>query len=568
MCAWVDTENARDSHKQRSELAMLVRNYVEGCPYEDLANPGNVTNEGLWRTYMHPTEGEGERPLYLNNLAKDALESMCLEVIPGGAKVQVLGVEPKDRKKVLSAVCNFGRGFIRGENGLLDWARSKAYDEAQGGDGLYVLRLVPKDDALQKKAFVRIDYYPTEYWKAEEDEETGEVLFYRIEYQFPEEDSERAGGTKWMWFREDIYPDRIVKYEPVEVLETGLLPPLDFRQILPILDIISAQQQPNMREVERDDIEAGVIEAELLMKMEGEIAFPVVWHRNGAGGLRGAQGLQYHQLRDLDMIQRLSLSWIEAAFNTGDPPLTGFNFTVQKSGDSGVVPRPDARNKSEIKGGKRLSKNELGPGAVNVFQGRSGENPWLGFPNNLPTNFPHDDVIGYLKGCFLGISASASVDPEKVSHFGQLTGFTAQEMRRLHAERIADYQNRFIGAIEEIMAAALKLAGLAGLLPAAKDGEDIEIKFVFSKRPMTATEIKEMATAIVMFDKVGVPTSELEDLWPFDIKDPKGLEAAMKKMREQNNPLNQQLNQFGGTNPGGGRTKTAAEAGGIDKKAQ
>lgn len=562
---WIETQAAIMTRRRRRDFCTLVRNYYEGRPYYDPSEFDFINLEGgaspvlssqnamLWRHYLQPTEDEDEVPEFCVNLVRDLFDMMILEVIPSSTEIQVTGIKAEDRDEYLRPILNFGENYPRSIKGLMAWVFDTTKEMAKVGEAGIITRFMPES----KK--IRLDVVPTELFDVELDPHTNDPIFYRVEYTYPDFDDgegvDPSGHVMNKMYREDFWPNRVQRYETKALPQPNDLPPLGGTLISQAIDLYSGVQPIPMDELPADDIEndRAAVELAIFDKLGHGAFWQMIWHTAQMGQERGVSEVQISQLRCVDKLNRLLMSEADAAHNVGNPPLAGFDFNAPGStnNQSGFLARASKESAAASTNPGRRKDNNLSPGSSFTTNSRTDKTPWLGYPYNQPTSFPYEGPFNRLRAAFFGLNNAGLMDPERISHAGQLTGFTASTFKHLHEQRVAHYRDRIIARFEEVLNYALQMAMLCDLI---KSDPKVRIKFSFGKSNMTPDEEMKMMITNKMAIGMGVPATELgPERWPFSIQNfPElysGLDDYAQIQRDTLEQQSQGMGAGGGFNP-------------------
>lgn len=491
--AYLDTREYYKRRKKQVEWLLLQRAYFMGHPY----GPGPIDSfdySRLWEGLLSPTDDDP--PVYLDNIAKLIIETNVADVLPQGTRLS-LSTTPEEETltQLYSLLMNFGPGYPSGIEGFFEWVESILLDIAQTGDGLILVRYLPRNG--KQAGRIRFNYYPAECWDAEIDPDSDEVKFYRIEYKYKDSDGELY------WRRFDVHRDHITRYRDSKALwqpDNGMPPPA----IEPVaLDGIGGFMPPPM-----DTLRRGVIqetaENSLLAELGEWVAIPLIWRRTSQESHRGDPELMTNELAAIDDVNRLLTRWKEAAINVGDPSLMALDLALPREpGDEGA----------------ELSRADLGPGAVLSCVSLDERSGKLTYPENLPTTFPHSEVLERIRSATFGNTPNIGLDPGKISRFGELSGFASMLLKYNHTQKVGQRRRRVLNnGILRALETGMQLLQLRGLLPEGISS-NTSMKLEYGGPLMSPDEKLKQVTMISMLLKMGVPASEVVPLMPFDPKD-------------------------------------------------
>lgn len=580
---WIDTNQARAQARRRRDFCALIRNYYNGRPYRDPFQPILLDREGdedvnqsdrhtwLWRLFMAPTDDDRDIPIYIRNLLRDALDLIMLELLPDEMELVLKGADIKDLEGFLEPMMNFGDLYSENTSGCKAWVRDLGLEVAKAGDGLVVPRFRPDAKHLTW------DFVQSEFFEIELDPITNDTKFCRIEFQYPliEGDQTLPIALRTLLYREDLYNDHVERFEGAPLPASQELPPLGGRMFSQAILFYAGERPLNLtRQTSDEQAITEELEKKIYTKLGRGPAWPIVWHAENFVEKRGVSEIQLNQLRTLDFINRLLVSWADAAHNTGNPPLAGLDFTPPGEEKTSRI---YAAGSGQVSGSHSKVRRQDGfaPGSSFSANTRSDKNGWFGYPHNQPTVPPYEKALDALVAAFYGVNISGTMDPQKISHVGEMSGFSNAQFRLLHRQRILKYRARLIGKVQQILNYGLKLCDAIGLIkiPAAKKDERIRLEFRFGADQLTADEeLKQMVTNKVALD-MGFPPDQIgQERFPFTITDWPSVEKGLL----QNQKINFQSMQVAAESQGGGTDsglvtplagKSARLAGKVDKAA-
>lgn len=545
MALWIETSEALALRRRREDFVTLVRNYHAGRPYRNPYLPYAVGDDGnevvapdentyLWQKFLCPTDIEEveDIPVYVCNLVNDALQLVILELLPDDMELVLSGAEVEDLDELLAPMLYFGEEYSQDIQGALNWVRDLAEEVAKAGDHLPIVRYMPESQHLT------YDGAPSEFWDAEVDPITGKVLFYRVEYVYPIlADGMVPTILHSNLYREDIYSDRVERFEAFAMPGPQQMPPLGGQMIQSAIDSYAGNKPIDIRRIDETDDEDGMraaVEKTIYDDLGHGPAFPILWHAENLGENRGVSEFRINQLRALDAVNRLYMSWADSAHNTGNPPLGGINFEPPgTSGKSHIF----AAGSTSISGRKKglVTQDGFRPGSSWTANSKTEKEFYFGYPQNQPTVPPYDGIIDALKATFWGVNQAGTLDPTKISHVGQMSGYASNEYKKLHNQRIKKYRSRFISKVTQMLNYALQLAVKLKLitLPEPEEGKKIRLEFRFGRSDLTPDEEMKMVVTNNMAADAGYPVEQMgPERWPFRSRNYKQVIAGLKEVQQ------------------------------------
>jgi hypothetical protein len=94
---------------------------------------------------------------------------------------------------------------------------------------------------------------------------------------------------------------------------------------------------------------------------------------------------------------------------------------------------------------------------------RSGK---LAYPENLPTTFPHSELLERIRSATFGNTPNIGLDPGKISRFGELSGFAAMLLKFNHTQNVGQRRRLVLNnGVLRALEVGIKLQDLRSGLP-------------------------------------------------------------------------------------------------------
>lgn len=454
--------------------------YIENCPRARINNViGGVLPKGCSLQFKQPDE---EKPL-----EKDVREKLCLQLL------------------------NFGARIEPGEAGFFHWLRLNLQDCGTVGDGLTLPKLLPADEKRGLPMRAAYNYYPFESWDLEVDPQTGDVLFYRIEFKIKDET-----GQEWI-YRVDIYPDRIVYWQLQKVsfktLDT-VPPPAATAMALDAMASYAARKMT----VDRESTEGGI-----LPLLPGFSCVDVCWERNTVDDRRGRPEVWLEGVAGTDAVNETLNQYIEGVIYAGSPPLAAID----------LEPLRDAKQQA-----RTLTKADIAAGSVAHLKtsGNTDHQGKLAYPDNIPENFPHPEALREIRSATMAGVPYFRGDSRGFSEIGRMGGYGYRTIMSSFIDKIDDIRTNTVSRFIRALQIGFQMLALKEALPKGVDpGTIIEIHY--PDENMTEDERAKRVLALLGLQKLGMPTADLIPLIPAPVESPEQLRASLQEADDKRDEM-------------------------------
>ncbi len=533
--SYLDTADYYLTRQRQVEYAILRRGYMEGFPYS--IDPDTKFDLGeLWKALMSPTDEEGDFPSFLENFPMMLVRGFVDDIFPPDSKLVVDGLSEKQTKDLFEKMFDFGSGYARGVDGLIQWYSEVLMDVGTVGDGLIHIRLLEKG--------IRWHHYPMESWDAEAMPDSDDPEFYRVEYKykrFIENPAKDEPDVRTFWRRIDFHKHEIVRYDDTPVpweLDDGQVPP----NRMSTADVFAAFVPPDMEVDNSQDILESASEMIILRELDEFVCQQVVWRRAEPGSMRGIPEISIDRMVSTDDINRLLTSHKSAAINAGDPILAAIDLDVpEEPGEEG-----DELSPADVKG-DILNMTSESPERAGKF----------GYPENQPVKFLHGEAKEEVRRAALQSSQNLGVDVKDILARGEVSGFAMSQMTTYHDKRIDRLRTRlFENALFLMFKRAQRILKLTGRIDEGQAKANIRIEY--GARSLSPDELLKMTTILVMLMDKNIPEDELIRLLPFK---PHDREAVIKALAEKRKEMQENAEMLTTL-----RTGSIEDGAGIDKK--
>jgi hypothetical protein len=466
------------------------------------------------------------------------IEKIVADVFPSGTRL-VSKLPPDIYKAAIPSWLNFTGLYPSGEKALYKWMHVGLLDMPQTGDSCGFTRYFP--DRRQ----VRFALFPYEQWDVEMTDDGEEPLFYRFEYRY------RRSDGKVHWRRWDVFKDHITRYAEKQEpgLDTEGRPPSDHMPTATSY-ALPALMPPELSALPR---EVYANEEAIIRRLNQWLAVPLIWRQTESDALRGLPELMLNDLAATDDINRLLTAWKDSAINNGDPPLAIID---------GDLP-PEQGGESH-----KLTKEDFGHGAATMVESTGDHQAQVTYPSNLPTIFPHADVLEKMRNAVVGNTPMASIDPTRIDRFADMSGFAKDMLEQVHLERVAWLrQNVVDDGFARLLKTGLELLALQGIVEGLTPemARDCDLHFEYGHPPISPDEELKRTTTASMLSKLGVPAADVANILPLKSLDHEALVAALEKARQEADMVAEMQAAFKGPTIRGAQPKGTA---GADKRGQ
>lgn len=453
----------------------------------------------------------------------------------GAGKGQDLRVKELNRR-----LFNFGPNYAPGIEGYFEFQDVMLTDNGQVGDGM----LLPTLSGDGEKRIIW-RYYPFEMWDQEMREDGEDVDFYRVEFKYVS----RQGEDVWRRF--DVKKDEIVRYYDerlpglnVTSLATGHRDPIYANPSLAASGLFS----PPMVQKEQQPLQK--IAEKMLMGGLGEWLPTILrWKRGDNQASRGEPELSLSELSAIDDINRLLTQWKDAAAGSGNPAL----FTI----DLNLPTEPGADGMD-----RTIQHVEPGDFLNCHSSGEEGKGRPM-FPDNIPTQFPHGEVLDYFRQAVLGDTPNFGLDPTKISRFGELSGFAAKVLRGSYDKAIHKARQRLLtNGMLLALKKGIALLGSVNALPEGITADMIEPKIEFAAPEYSPDEMLKLITCVQMVRSMRGPVEDQVALLPYKPINPRATKKALQDSMEEMDVLAEIKASLGSANKAGAGLDNRARIGG------
>lgn len=528
MTPFIDTNESKALMRQSIELAMMVRSYYEGNPYDNQFTGSNFIRanyvSGDDEFY---TDKDGSKTFngpgydYEYNIARDRIERMVHGVVPPTARFVIEGVDEEQKKQLMAKLFNFGPRFNQSENSVLRFIRMVVRETAISQDGLVVIRRLPADPSRGRENRLRFNFYPSMNWQAEiSDSWDDEVEFFRIEKkEFGETNA--SGQPELFWHRLDIYRDRAVRYKPYP-LSMGNPPWMsappgmeDYSQWYPWYFA-----PPGM---EPEPSGSTPVEAAIIKRIGEHLAVPIRYEERDIYGIRGSGELQLNDLRAIDRANRMLISWSQA--------VEEMDFPIQVWMDCNL---PADTSGKEIK----PSSIRAG-GKVQITSHDETQKGDVFYPGNAPNQLRFPEVLAQVARVSFGSIPTMGLTDDAMANVSRLSGFAYGLLNWLQEGRIAEIRQLAIeDGVLEALRRGLRVLEVLGDLPGGLKADDIQLRMNYGSAPLSEDErLKRTLVVESLKNTFGFPAEEIVKLLPVDIEDRQAVLDGMAEMKDREDEM-------------------------------